>query len=73
MTMQTQARCTHTADGELIIKSVDNNMSFGYRTQVFDIPKMKAEMLKYSDIEHFMQEYDEESQTEIKRIFEMLL
>lgn len=71
--MQTKARCVHTADGELIIKSVDNNMSFGYRTQVFDIPKMKAEMLKYSDIEHLMQEYDEESQTEIKRIFEMLL
>ena len=71
--MQTQARCIHTAEGELIIKSVDNNMSFGYRTQVFDIPKMKAEMLKYNDVEHLMQEYDEESQTEIKRIFEMLL
>lgn len=73
MTMQTQARCTHTADGELIIKSVDNNMSFGYRTQIFNIPQMKAEMLKYSDVEHLMQEYDEESQAEIKRIFEMLL
>lgn len=68
-----EARCTHTADGELIIKSVDNNMSFGYRTQVFNIPQMKAEMLKYSDVEHLMQEYDEESQAEIKRIFEMLL
>lgn len=73
MTMQTQARCTHTADGELIIKSVDNNMSFGYRTQVFNIPQMKAEMLKYSDVEHLMQEYDEESRNEIKRLFEMLL
>lgn len=71
--MQTQARCTHTADGELIIKSVDSNMSFGYRTQIFNIPQMKAEMLKYSDVEHLMQEYDEESQAEIKRIFEMLL
>ena len=71
--MKTQARCIHTANGELIIKSVDNNMSFGYRTQIFNIPQMKAEKLKYSDIEHLMQEYDKESRNEIKRIFDMLL
>lgn len=67
------AKCTHTAAGELVVTEADDNMSFGYRTLVYDLNVMKAEMARWDDIKDDFKDFDETCRNEIKRLLDMLL
>lgn len=67
------AKCTHTAGNELVVTEADDNMSFGYRTLVYDLNVMKAEMVRWDDIKDDFKDFDEVSRNEIKRLLDMLL
>lgn len=67
------AKCTHTASNELVVTEADDNMSFGYRTLVYDLNTMKAEMVRWDDIKDDFKDFDEGDRKEIKRLLDMLV